>query len=207
MKIDLHTHTRQRSSCSRLDEDFLVECSIRSGLGGIVFTDHECLPPKGTLKRLNDKYHPFRVFTGIEICISMDDCLTCSLQDFIVVGLDNPILESSWSYDRLAEWVRKNGGWISWAHPFRYDKALPREIRDNPPDAMELYSNHIKAELAPRIRSVAEELGCQLVGVSDAHRVEDLGFSAVKLATPVVSDAELVRKLKKGAFELVKGAQ
>ena len=47
-------------------------------------------------------------------------------------------------------------------------------------------------------------MGCQVVGVSDAHFAEDLGFSAVKLAVAVASDAELVKELKKGAFEVIK---
>ena len=204
MKIDLHTHTRQRSACSRLDEEFLVQCSISSGLEGIVFTDHGELPPKKTLARLNDKYHPFHIFTGIEISILMDSGPSYGYQDFVVVGLGDPILGGDWSYDSLLKWVRNNGGWISLAHPFRYNDVFPQEIKDDPPDAVELYSSHITDKLVPRIRLLAEELGCPVVGVSDAHVAEDVGYSAVNLAAPVASDAELVRELKKGAFEIIK---
>ena len=182
----------------------MIQCSIRSGLDGVVFTDHGRLPPKGKLEKWNDKYHPFRVFTGIEISILMDSARPYGVQDFIVVGLDNHILESGWSYDRLLRWVRDNGGWISLAHPYRYDDDLPRAIIDNPPDAVELYSNHIRPELAPRINLLAQDLGCRVVGVSDAHEAEDVGYSAVNLVKPVFSDTELVMELKKGAFDVVR---
>ena len=195
----------QRSSCSFLEEELLIKHSIESGLDGIVFTDHGRLPPKGSLGRLNDKYHPFRVFTGIEITILMDTHQFYDYQDFIVVGLDDPILEYDWSYDKLLPWVRTRGGWIALAHPFRYNNTLPRAIMDNPPDAVELYSPHIRAALIPRIKLLAEELGCQVVGVSDAHQARDVGYSAVKLARAVASDAELAAELKKGAFEVETG--
>ena len=195
----------QRSSCSYLEEELLIELSIKSGLDGIVFTDHGRLPPKGRLVKLNDKYHPFRVFTGIEITILMDTRQFYDYQDFIVVGLDDRILESDWSYDRLLQWVRTKGGWIALAHPFRYSNTMPRAIMDNPPDAVELYSPHIRAALIPQIKLLAEKLGCQVVGVSDAHQARDVGYSAVKLARSAASDAELAAELKKGAFEVVPG--
>ena len=204
MKVDLHCHTMQRSYCSSLDEELLIEHSIRSGLDGIVFTDHGRLPPSKNLERLNDKYHPFRVFVGIEITILMDSSRFYDYQDFIVVGLGNRIMESSWSYDKLLKWVRTNGGWISLSHPFRYNNILPQAIMDNPPDALELYSTHIRAGLLSKIKVLAEKLGCQVVGVSDAHHVRDVGYSAVNLVKSVASDAGLVAELKKGAFELIK---
>jgi predicted metal-dependent phosphoesterase TrpH len=199
--LDLHCHTRERSGCSSISEEALVRRAIRLGLAGVAFTDHHRLPPPGRLEELNGKHHPFRVFTGIEISIYTAG----GLQDFLVIGVNDPALEApGWTYVRLRKHVRDRGGWIAWAHPFRYSPHLPREIRDNPPDALEICSTNIKPALAPRIEAAAREWGCQVIGSSDAHFLEEVGYSVISLSQPVASEAELVARLKKGAFRTVR---
>jgi len=199
--LDLHCHTRERSGCSSISEEALVRRAIRQGLAGVAFTDHHRLPPPGRLEELNSKYHPFRIFTGIELSIYTAG----GLQDFLVIGLYDPALEANgWTYIRLKEHVQKKGGWIAWAHPFRYNPILPREIKDNPPDALEIYSNNIKPALAPRIQAAAREWGCQVIGSSDAHFLEEVGSSAILLSQPAASEAELVTRLKEGDFKAVR---
>ena len=205
MKIDLHTHTIQRSGCSSLDEEDLISCAIRKGLDGLAITDHGKLVPKKTLERLNERFHPFRVFTGIEISLIMKYTnYSRGYQDFIVIGIHKPAMASGWTYDILLKFVRENGGYIFWAHPFRYDNEFPQEIQYNQPDAVEIYSTNIRSNLAPRIKKMAEERGCRTIGASDAHFPEDVGYSFISLEKKVSSDAELVTELKKGAFEVIK---
>jgi histidinol phosphatase-like PHP family hydrolase len=151
------------------------------------------------LEELNRKYHPFRVFTGIEISIFTDEWW----QDFLVIGLDDPGLESAdLTYAKLAKRVRRNNGWLAWAHPFRYRSNLPQEILDDPPDALEMYSTNIRPVLVPRIEATAREWGCPVIAASDAHTLEDVGSRTIVLSQPVTTDAELVVQLKKGAFQV-----
>ena len=198
MKIDLHTHTSQRSGCSSLGEETLIKCAIRAGLDGLAITDHGQLVPQKTLDRLNEKFHPFRIFSGIEISIDR-----YGHQDLIVVGIHKPALASYWTYDILLKWVRDNGGFIFWVHPFRYGNVFPREIKDNPPDAIEVYSTNIRPRLTGKIKSMAAMLGCPVIGASDAHFQEDLGYSFINLVKSVNTDAELVAELKEGAYRAV----
>ena len=205
MKIDLHTHTIQRSACSRLDEEDLIRCAIQAGLDGLAITDHGQLVPKKTLERLNERFHPFRVFTGIEISLIMQySKYSRSYQDFVVIGIHKPVMASDWGYDILLKYVRDNGGYIFWAHPFRYDDEFPQEIQNNPPDAVEVYSSNIWIELAPRIKKIAKEMGCRTIGASDAHFEDAVGDSFIDLENNITSDAELVAELKKGAFAVIK---
>jgi predicted metal-dependent phosphoesterase TrpH len=199
MIIDLHCHTKERSACSIVSEEAIIRRAISLGLGGVAFTDHDSLPPPGRLEELNGKYRPFRVFAGIEISIFTTE----KWQDFLVIGLSDPVLESTdWTYAGLMKYVRKNGGWVALAHPFRYRDDMPREIIDDPPDALEMYSTNIKPGLAPRIAATAKEWGCQVIGASDAHHLEDVGYQTIVLSKPASSDAELLVQLKNGAFQV-----
>ena len=198
MKIDLHTHTRQRSYCSALDEEVLIRCAIQEGLDGLAITDHGRLVPKQILEELNEKYHPFRIFIGVEVTLFARD-----YQDYIILGIHKPVMASDWTYDILLKYVRDSGGYIYWAHPFRYRDVLPPEHKIHPPDAVEIYSTNIRPDLTSRIKQVAERMGCRTIGASDAHFKEDVGYSYIDLENEVSSDAELVAELKKGAFKVI----
>jgi histidinol phosphatase-like PHP family hydrolase len=199
MILDLHTHTQQRSLCSHVSEKALIKRAIDMGLNGIAITDHNALVSPEKLKELNENYHPFLIFKGIEISLMTRQ----RWQDFLVIGLDNPVLErTEWDYKHLVDWVRKNKGWICWAHPFRYCQDMPPEIAQIPPDAMEICSTNIHERTVPLIRQWAEKLDCKLVGVSDAHYLEDVGYHTIRLSRPVATNQELVLLLKNREFEI-----
>ena len=201
MRLDLHCHTKERSNCSHVSEEALIRRAIRLGLDGVAFTDHNLLPPPGSLAELNRKYRPFQVFTGIEISLMTTE----SWQDFLVLGLSDSILETTaWTYPKLLKWVRRNKGWIAMAHPFRYRRNMPQEVIDDPPDALEMYSTNIDPASSLRIEAVAREMGCQVIGTSDAHLLEEVGYYTLVLSQTVTSEAELVVQLKKGAFQMKK---
>jgi hypothetical protein len=109
---------------------------------------------------------------------------------------------TEWTYPPLREYVRKKGGWMAWAHPFRYSSHLPQIITDDPPEALEIHSANIDPALSPRIEALAKEWGCQVIGASDAHMLREVGYSFILSSQPVASEAELVAMLKKGAFSL-----
>jgi len=202
MRLDLHCHTKERSSCSQVGEEALITRAIQLGLDGVALTDHNRLPPPERLAELNRKYHPFRVFTGIEISL---ETASESWQDFLVLGLSDSILETAtWTYPKLVKWVRRNQGWLVMAHPFRYRRGMPREVIDDPPDALEMYSTNIDPASAPRIEAAARAMGCQVIGTSDAHLAEEVGYYTLVLAQPAASEAELLVQLKKGAFQIRK---
>jgi len=69
MKIDLHVHCKELSPCGRSSEEEQIIAAINSGLDAIVFTDHNLLMPKHRLKFFNQKYEPFQIFGGIEVCV------------------------------------------------------------------------------------------------------------------------------------------
>jgi len=192
MKIDLHVHAKERSFCARDGEEEMIRAAIKRGLDGLAFTDHQRLVPPRRVAELNARYAPFCVFGGIEIRISGEDLL--------VLGLCDLSLETrEWTYPDLHSFVRRRGGFLALAHPFRYRDWINVDVEKHPPDAIELRSKNIRAGDEARIRALGEWLGVRLLCNSDAHRAKDVGAFYNVLPRMVLDDKELVTVLKNGA--------
>jgi len=189
LKIDLHVHCRERSLCSQVGEDEQISTAIRVGLDALVFTDHDRLAPPDKLDLLNLRYAPFQVFGGIEVTLPEEHAL--------VIGIQDPQLESGlWNYPDLWNFVRRTGGFLGIAHPFRYNPEIKLDLESYPPDAIELYSNNTPRSYEAQIRDLAAGLGIGLLSNSDAHQSSRLGAFYNLLDDEVESEAELVRVLK-----------
>ena len=168
MKIDLHVHASERSSCAISNEETQVRAAIAAGLDAIAFTDHHRLVPFQHLIELNQEFAPFRIYTGIEI--------TSDREDWLVLGVYHPRLErDDWHYPDLAEFVRQLGGYIILAHPFRFAPYLPSNLDTCPPDGIELSSYNTPLTREDEIRRIAAGLGLALFINSDAHTSARLG--------------------------------
>jgi predicted metal-dependent phosphoesterase TrpH len=189
MKIDLHSHTKERSGCGRMSEDELVSTAVKVGLDVVSLTDHCSLAPKESLVRLNDKFAPIRVLGGIE--------LTVSGEDILVFGIHDKRLEThEWSYPELHAFARERGGFLVIAHPFRYRKEIGVDIEKYRPDAIEMYSCNTPLEARDRIQAVALKLDLPSLSNSDAHGTEVLGEYYNVLDGTATDEPELLQMLR-----------
>jgi len=193
MKIDLHVHSKERSACGRASEEEQIRAAMAAGLDAIVFTDHHRLAPLERLKELNDRYAPFRIFSGIEI--------TTNGEDVLVLGLHDAALESSkWAYPDLHAFVRKHAGFIVLAHPFRYHPQVTIEVDRFVPDALEVYSRNTPQGEEDRIREIASRLGIPVLCNSDAHNTDALGTYYNILERSPSDEQEMIALLRSGRF-------
>lgn len=169
IKLDLHVHASERSGCSVSGEETMIQAAQRAGLDALAFTDHHRLVPSTRLIELNEKFAPFRVYSGIEITSREgEDCL--------VYGIQDPILEDRyWRYDELVGFVRQKHGFIVLAHPFRFASTIRVDLSAYPPDGVEVRSQNTPREREDDIRRIAEELGVALLVNSDAHSSAAIG--------------------------------
>ena len=196
MKIDLHVHCQERSSCGKASEEAQVQAAIAAGLDAIVFTDHHRLVPLERLEALNQQYAPFRIFGGIEI--------SSQGEDFLVLGLRHPELESpDWSYPALYQFVRQHGGYIAMAHPFRYRANIELDIDQYIPDAIEARSPNTPADQEIHIREIAARLGMPVLFNSDAHTTERLGTYYLELNDCPCDEKVLIASLKSRRFQCI----
>ncbi|MFN2284370.1 MAG: PHP-associated domain-containing protein [Anaerolineae bacterium] len=194
MRIDLHVHTIERSSCAVSSEVEQILIAITRNLDAIAITDHASLVSPEHVEALNRQYAPFRIFGGIEITVR-------EKEDVLVLGVHDPVLESrEWTYPELHTFVRDRGGWIAVAHPFRYRSTINLDLERYPPDALESCSTNIELLNQPRIREVAKQLGIPFVCNSDAHATRSLGVGYNLLKETPADEADLVRLLRTGAF-------
>jgi len=195
MKIDLHVHTRERSACAQASEEEQIRAAIAAGLDAIAITDHHRLVPPEHLAELNRRYAPFRIFGGIE--------MTIGKEDFLVLGVPDPRLEQPvWTYPELQALVKREGGFLALAHPFRYSSQIEVALDGSPPDAVELFSPNTPRTAEEKIRSLAMEHELRLLSNSDAHTTGRLGRHYNLLAGPVQHEQELFALLRAGQYTL-----
>jgi histidinol phosphatase-like PHP family hydrolase len=195
MKIDLHVHTKERSECAHASEDEQVLAAVAAGLDAIVITDHHKFVPLARLDELNRQYAPFRILSGIEV--------TVEGEDFIVLGLRDPELErQDWRYRDFHPWVQSRGGYMAWAHPYRYKSNLYELLEQLIPHAIEVHSPNTSPDDESRIRELAAHLGVPLLSNSDAHTPERLGRYYNILDVIPQTEGDLVALLKSGRYEL-----
>jgi hypothetical protein len=175
----------------------MIRAAVDRGLDGLVISDHDRLVPMEDLAYLNGKYAPFRIFGGVEI--------TTHGEHVLVLGVQDAALEERWwSYPDLHTFVQGQGGFLTLAHPFRFNpRQLEVDVERFPPHALEVHSRNTPRRAEARIREVAGQLGVSLLSNSDAHHRSDIGpYYNVLDREPDEMEA-LVRILKEGAFEPV----
>lgn len=199
-KIDLHVHTKERSSCGRSSEEEQIRAAIEAGLDVIVFTDHDRLIPRSHLQKLNNTYAPFKIFGGIEVSIWDQQLL--SYEHLLVLGIHDVTLEHlHWTYPELHQFVKEKQGFLAVAHLFRFAPETNLDLERFPPDAIEAYSNNIRQRLAERLVSLAEERGLPVLSNSDAHHTNMIGRYYNLLDQTPANERELIEILQAGEFK------
>ncbi|MCP4667082.1 MAG: PHP domain-containing protein, partial [Deltaproteobacteria bacterium] len=184
MVIDLHVHTSPASPCSSAPVDRLVEEAKKIGLDGICLTDHNFLWDPGLVAGLREK-HGFLVMRGNEI--------TTDQGDMVVFGLYKDI-QGIIQLKELREEVRRAGGFMIVAHPFRGfltfgvgqlgltpEKAMERPLLKMV-DAVEVLNGKVTEQENRFASEVAAGLGLPVTGGSDAHEVDEVGVYATRFA-------------------------
>lgn len=197
MKIDLHNHCSQRSSCSGSDEEELIKSAIGFGLDAVVFSDHNRLMPKERLEELRKKYKPLKIFNGIEIRTEPNGV------DILVIGINDTILENkSWTYEELYKFVKERNGFIALCHPYRYSNVIDVDIATFVPDAVELHSSNIGACDEELIRTLAKRLNMKLLGNSDSHSIDKVGIYYNIIHSDPKDEKELAEALIDSPIEI-----
>ncbi|WBW99107.1 PHP domain-containing protein [Oceanirhabdus sp. W0125-5] len=195
MKIDMHVHAKERSSCSIASEKEHIEKAIEFGLDAIIFTDHNKLVPLDHLKELNKKYSPFKIFGGIEVRMKDNG------EDVLILGIHDKLIEErEWTYPELYKFVRERNGYIAKAHPYRYKEYIEIDIENYIPDALEIHSTNIGKDDTKLISNLAQKLNCNLISNSDAHNSKDIGIYYNELESTPKNEKELIEILKSGKY-------
>jgi len=202
MRIDLHIHTRPRSSCSAIDPSALLEEARRAGLDGICLTEHQNRWSPAELEEFMGA-SGIRVFQGNEI--------TTNQGDILVFGYDRDV-KGVVPIQELRKGVEEVGGLMIAAHPFRgfllfgisqlqldVGQACKRAVFQHV-DGLEIQNCKVTDPENDMARRVSGRLGLLGVAGSDAHRLDEVGRCVTKFEREVRTERELIEEIRAGRF-------
>jgi predicted metal-dependent phosphoesterase TrpH len=202
MRIDLHIHTRPRSSCSAIDPSALLEEARRAGLDGVCLTEHQSRWSSEEIQELMEN-HGIRVFQGNEI--------TTNQGDILVFGYDRDV-KGVVPIQDLRKEVEAVAGLMIAAHPFRgfllfgisqlqldVEQACKRAVFQHV-DGLEIHNCKVTDPENDMARRVAERLGLLGVAGSDAHRLDEVGKCVTNFEREVRTERELIEEIRAGRF-------
>ena len=209
MIIDIHTHTYPGSDDSLLTPEQLVAEAKRLGLDGVCITEHDGFWAAEDIDRLSRTFD-FPIFPGCEVTTEDGHLLVYGLRKYIFG------MHRSSFVKRL---VDEAGGAIVVAHPYRrtfrpdesetpegYDRMLDRACRNDAfslSDAVEVLNGRGSERENEFSHRIADRLGMQGTGASDAHRLGDLGTFATEFERPVRTLEDFISELRAGRFRSV----
>lgn len=201
--IDLHTHTRPLSHDSSVTPDELVEAAKRSGLDGVCVTEHDFFWDKGDAEALGQR-HGFLVIPGVEVNTEFGHILVFGLERF-VFGMHR--------LHELSELVRRAGGAMVFAHPYRrqlpfelkrsgdWSDALARAMANQAHahvDAIEVYNGRGSGRENDFSREICSRAGLPSAAGSDTHQLSDIGTCATEFERVITGLADLIEELRAG---------
>ncbi|WP_041138059.1 PHP domain-containing protein [Beduini massiliensis] len=211
MKIELHTHTSEGSSCAKAKAKDIIKAYQAFGADGVVITNHYS---KNTYERfkedLKNNYlkgyrnalkqaeaSSLKVFLGMELNLSSHP------NDYLIYGIDEDFIVKyptifNESLERVAEIVHHEGGVIFQAHPLR----KPCEIKGA--DVLDGYEfnytpfhNNYNDHLTQWVLKHQKDYpSLQYICGSDCHGLESVGCKLFEIDEPINNNKALVKALK-----------
>ncbi len=216
-KYETHLHTKEGSACSSAPAEEMAQAHKKLGYDGIFVTNHffngntsvpRELPWKDRVelycsgyelaKRTGDEIG-LKVFFGLEFCAHQADFLIYNVNKQWL--LDNEQLLMYSDERELFRTVRRLGGFIVHAHPFRsapyihHISLYPEDI-----DAVEI----INASHSPdtlynqRAELYADMYDLPKTGGSDSHHLDKLFGGGILVPEPVNTPADYLRQIRNG---------
>ena len=216
-KYELHCHTKKVSQCGRVEPEKIVEMYKEKGYSGIVVTEHYSPLTFG----LNSYYKPQRIVDfyissyeemkkfeteDFSVLFGMELRHYATGADYLIYGIEPDWLRKQGNLMKLWEkqvykLMHAQGYLVYQAHPFR-----PYILRCNPKyiDGIEIYNGKCDKKTNDKAAKWAEKTGKLVSSGSDFHTPEQLARGGIITETPIKNNADLLRVLKSGNFELIK---
>ena len=222
---DTHVHTRPVSACATSTPEEQVVAYKNRGYAGIIITDHFSAGYFSTkMRKWSDTvdfvYSGFEkaknkgeevgldVFFGLEYTTEGLDFLTYGIgRDFL---MENSCLGSGVSIEQYSRLVRKYGGYLAQAHPFRSAYWIPNPRCANPRfiDGIEAVNTSDSRDTNKQALEYAKKTGLPIQCGSDSHDARlpyDVG--GIKLSRKAESIHDIIGAIKTFRAKLVSPRQ
>ncbi|MFX1486746.1 MAG: PHP-associated domain-containing protein [Promethearchaeota archaeon] len=182
----MHVHSTY-SPCSRASIQAILDKALDIGLQGVAITDHDTIKGAQKARELAEAYG-VQVFIGSEVTSSDGQILAYGIEQEIPPGL---------TADETIRVIHSLNGVAVAAHPFRETSySLGNKIFELELDGVEV-SNPYRG-IDKEAKSAAEIMGVSMIGGSDAHHQEYVGWGVTEFKIPVKDDLTLLKAIRNG---------
>ncbi len=219
--VQMHIHTAETSACGQASGAEIARACKDAGYDMIVITDHFMNANIGCPRDWPWADQVEYLFRGYEAAKAEGDKIGLEVlfgwetfnngPEFLTYGLGREFLLNNPDLAQLdapayLDRVRKAGGFVIHAHPFRRRDYIPLFTPDaNSVEAFEVWNAaHTDHACDEQAREMAEEYGLICTAGSDAHRTESVTGGAMRFFHPVHTTDELVAALRAREFEIVR---
>jgi hypothetical protein len=217
---ETHMHTAPVSACAAASPAEQVRAYKARGYTGIIVTDHfingnsscphhlsweekmaYCVSGYEEAKREGD-------VIGLDVFLGWEFALRGT--EFLTYGLDLSFLRAHPGLDKLdaqsySALVRKNGGYLAQAHPYRDSPWVERKFPAEPAlmDGIEVFNATMPWEINEKARDFAREHGIPMQAGSDCHRLEQPFLSGIILSKKAENIFDIINAIKDGDIECI----
>ena len=222
-KYEMHLHSSRCSACAISTAAEQVERLYEAGYAGAVFTNHFYRGNSAVDRNIGwenfvgvyrDDYLEAKKLgesLGLDILFGVEHGYSAG-KEVLIYGLEPEhfINEPDFKdYDlaRISQFVRKNGGFIACAHPFRQAVYIPEpDVTPDPflIDGVESY-NRGNADNEWNIKAArfAQENNLVTISGGDCHLKEQIGFAGIAAKERITDSKKLVKILKARQHRLI----
>ncbi|MDF2612165.1 MAG: phosphoesterase [Lachnospiraceae bacterium] len=218
-KLDTHVHTKEISSCSRVEAREAVRLYKKAAYDGIVITDHyyqgyfETLPESSWEDKINCFLRGYKIAKeegdklGITVLLGIELRFTENPSDYLVFGITEEFLVRYPELYKLGvknfrKLIEKEDILLFQAHPYRSTMVVA-DAQDL--HGIEVYNGNPRQNSRnDKAYSLAKEKGLLMSSGSDFHQVEDLARGGMIFREVIKTSGELLRLLRENsALELI----
>ncbi|MCL2399780.1 MAG: PHP domain-containing protein [Defluviitaleaceae bacterium] len=219
---ETHMHTLEGSGCGMSTAAEQVKAYKERGYQGIIITDHfingysTC--PRS--KRISWEEKMAYVVSGYEVAKKAGDIcgldvflgweFTVRGSDFLTYGLDWDFLMAHPNLDKLnvqeySVVVRKNGGFLAQAHPYRDLSYIQHKLPVDPQyvDAIEIYNASDPKSTNEKARKFAQNNNLPIQAGSDSHYTDIRFASGIKLDRKAENIHHIIEAIKNKKVSLI----
>ena len=219
MKIELHTHTSEISSCSHLTVNEIIDLYIEAGYDAMVIANHF---NSETADEVNAEFYEDFIDKfwgvldeameigrkkGLLVLPALELRFDCNVNDYLVYGMNREMCRNcknlfAMTPDEFSVYAKENGVLFYQAHPFRNRMTVV-----NPAIlfGIEVQNTHPRHDSRNDIAMAwAEKYNLHKIAGSDCHQKCDVGSSAVITEYAVKNIQDLIYILKNDMYQIVK---
>lgn len=168
-RFDMHFHTRPHSECSHMTIEEGIEAAVKSGLDGIVLTEHNAL-------WVEEELAPYRrrAPSGFEVMVGVE--VNCAENHFLVYGLNS--LDGVYygiPANDLLTIAHSAGAAVVAAHPYRWEQWQGDVSYELDLDGVEVNSSNTSPAARHLAERLADQKGIRRIIASDAHSTDLVG--------------------------------